>query len=365
MNLGTSVQGFQAPEGAVSLKVVARHTGLSIATVSRILRGQGKATSATRSRVLEAARELKYRPNLLIRGIQTGRTGNVGVLMPFVDELFVRILSGVHDALLEQGAMPLLCRCRTDGRGGYIGKTEMEIIHALVDRRVDGVILMPVEDAASDDYLREIWDRGLPLVAVDRELPHSHADFVGTDDEAGGRLAAEHLLQAGHRRLMHIAGPSFTSTGRLRRLGFEAAVREAGATCTTLESPGFSAVPGEAAMILRGPDAPTAVFCGNDWIAMQLYDLAASMGMRIPASLSVIGFGNLSAAAVKTPAITTFDQTPIEVGREAARLLLARLDDEIPEAETRKIRLPPQLVERASVACSSPATIKPKKRGNT
>lgn len=340
-------------ESTVSLKDVARQTGLSIATVSRVLRGLGNATPATRARVMETARRLKYRPNLLVRGLQTGRTGNVGVLMPFADEHFNRILSGIHDVLLEQGSMPLLCRCRTDGQGGYIGKTELELIHDLVDRRVDGVILIPVEDAASDDYLHEIWDRGLPLVAVDRELPHTHADFVGTDDEAGGRLAAECLIQAGHRRLLHLAGPGFTSTGRLRRQGFETVVREAGATCVTLESPDFQALPEAAPALLRAPDAPTAAFCGNDWIAMALCDRAASLGIQIPAMLSVIGFGNLIRGTFQTPALTTFDQTPEAIGREAARLLLRRLGGEKSEDEACKIRLPPQLMERASVAASS------------
>ena len=342
-------KGPQERRRPATLKAIACQTGVSIGTVSRILRGQGHVVPEKRKRVLERARHLGYRPNLLVQGLQSGRTRNVGVLMPFRDAFYCGILSGIHDELVAHDYAPILLECHTTPDGGFSGKSELELIHELVDRRVDAVIMVPSRDAATDAYLREMRERALPVVAVDRELPWAHADFVGTDDEAGGRLAAEVLLQRGHRLLGHVAGPSYTSTGRLRRQGFEAAVREAGGACVTCESPDFVTAYEPTVQMLSRRRAPTAIFASNDILAREVYRAAARVGRTIPGDLAVLGFGNLDFAVWMTPALSTFEQPIYAMGRKAASLALERVDSRMDGTAARKIRLAARLTARESV----------------
>lgn len=338
----------------VSIKQIAEASNVSMTTVSRVLRGQGEISAGTRARVEEAARKLKYRPNLLVKGIQTGHTQTIGVLMSPGDPFLAQILTGIVDALAEADHAPIVLRACKDP-AGYHGPNELEQIHRLVDRRVDGVILRPVEDAASDDYLKEIWERELPLVAVDRQLAYSHADFVGSDDRGGATQAAEHLLQRGHRRLGHISGPSFASTGRDRREAFLAAVAACpGATCQTLEDSTFSDGYYQALELLKRSDRPTALFAGNDLIAEGIYRATAELGLRIPHDLSVVGFCDMDFARWMRPMLTTIRQDARQIGREAAILIVKRIAGEFSRNDVQTIRVPTELIVRESTAPCAP-----------
>lgn len=330
-----------------NLRQIAEEADVSISTVSRVLSGHNHVSERTRERVQAVANRLKYRPNLLVRGIQTGKTKTVGVMMSPSDPFHAEILRGVHDTLIEVDYVPLLVW--PDRRNEGTGPSELEQIHRLVDHCVDGVILSPMEDSASDDYLHEIWERQIPLVVVDRELPYSRADFVGCDDEAIGRLAAMHLLRAGHRRLGHIAGPAYTSTGRQRQLGFEAQVATSTqASVVTLEEESFWDGLAQARAMLSKADPPTGIFAANDHLALGVYDAAAEMGLRIGLDLAVIGCGNLEFGDYLRPRLTTVDQQAYQTGCEAAKLILARCAGEAPADRSVSKRLQPQLISRES-----------------
>ena len=212
-------------DARISQKRIAEEAGVSIMTVSRVLRGKEDVAEATRERVLEVAGKYGYRPNLLVRGIQTGKTGTIGVLLPPFPS-YDELLSGIHDELVQADHVPINIWSASDAVDQSIDAHEVTQIHRLLDRRVDGVILKPVDEAVSDDYLREVWERGIPLVVVDRELPRTHADFVGTDDLEGGRIVARHLLGLGHRRLAQFLLGDSISTYALRCRGFGDCVAE-------------------------------------------------------------------------------------------------------------------------------------------
>jgi LacI family transcriptional regulator len=346
--------------GSTSLRQIAEASGVSISTASRALLRQSNVRAETRKRVLAAADRFKYRPNLLVRGMQTGRTHTVGVMLRVTDPFYGQIYAGIHDALLAVDHVPILVWSGRDPqqarRGGV---TELDQIHRLVDRRVDGVILVPVVDAASDDYLHEVWDRKIPLVAIDRELPESQANFVGCDDRAIGQMAAEHLLGLGHRRLGHLAGPGFASTGRHRREGFEAAAAAAGAQVVVVEEPTFMAGHDKADELLNRPDRPTAIFAANDHLALSVYDAAAQLGLRVPEDLSVMGCGNLAYGKSLRPSLTTIDQQPRKIGQQAAQLLLRARDGGDDPTDPVRIRLSPELVPRASTAAFDAPSLHP------
>lgn len=340
---------------AVSLKQIAQQTNVSIATVSKVLSGREDVSDKTRQRILQVARDLNYRPNLLVRGIQTGRTNTIGVMVPVsTDTFFSTVVAGIHDILVDEEFVPMMLWAvrHLDGKWKY-DKTELQLIHQLVDRRVDGLILRPIEDSASDDYLHEIHDHHLPLVAVDRALPNSHrADFVGTDDYHGGQLAAQHLLELGHRHIVHFAGPDFTSTARNRREGFESVLR----TCPDVlydicQNKAFSGNPDFVRTYFATHAMPTAIFAANDYMATPVYSVLSEMNLRVGADVSIIGFADLPFAEFMQPALTTIRQNPLEIGRKAAHLIVNRINSASPDSQDYSpvsIRLKPELVVRQS-----------------
>ncbi len=332
-----------------NLRAIADATGLALATVSRILRGRDQCSEATRQRVLTVAEQLKYRPNLLVQGLQTGRTRTIGVLMQ-VREFPARIIEGIHDELVAADHVPIILWPRIVYSPDE-PTNDLEQLHRLIDRRVDAVILYPADDRVADDYLHEVWDRGLPLVTVDRELEHTHADFVGTDDRLGGRLAAEHLLDLGHRHFGIVAGPPQVTTARHRQEGFAAAVATCpDATLHVVHDSSYTVGYPAALELLRQFPRPTALFADNDYQAEGVYRAAADMQLHIPHDLSVVGFADLRHAPYLQPPLTTLRQFPEQIGQRAARLVLDRLDGELSDPAPQRHRLAPQLIVRHSTA---------------
>lgn len=208
------------PRRTSTVKQIADELGVSMMTVSRALNGRGRIADETRDRVLAVAKRLKYRPNRLVHAIKHGHSRTVGVMVPIASSFSAAVVRGIHDALAEHHYLPIL-HFHGEGPQAERDDAELEYLHRLLDHRVDGIIFWPSDESVPQMYLREVWDRGVPLVAVDRHLPRTNADFSGSDDIAGGRIAAEHLLSQGHRRLAHIAGEHWVSTYADRRRGFE------------------------------------------------------------------------------------------------------------------------------------------------
>ncbi len=339
-------------EPQISQKKIAEESGVSIMTVSRVLRGKDDVAPQTRERVLAVAQKHRYRPNLLVRGIQTGRTKTIGVMVP-ARPFYYKLLSGIHDELIEADHVPITIWSASDAVDSDIDAGELKQIHRLLDRRVDGVILKPIDEAVSDDYLNAVWERGIPLVVVDRELPQTHADFVGTDDHEGGKLVAEHLLELGHRRLAVLTLDNKEGTHVARQQGFAETIAHAsGAQCVTLECHQDEDDEIRRCMVellMRHP-RPTAVFVPVDTAVPIIYDIAEDMRIEIPKSLSVVGFSNRESCRHLSPGLTTGEQFPYRIGRRAAKLLLNRCLGNLKEASPVRVRLKPELVLRESTA---------------
>jgi len=339
------------PFGKVNQRELARELGVSQSLISKILSGKNDASKEMTARILKAVKEKGYRPNLLVRGIQTGQTKTIGVVMP-ADEFHSGIVQGIHDSF-DQAGYAMILVWNAEYMATPDSQKELMYIHRLLDRRVDGVILRPTYDDATKMYFSEILERGIPLVIVDRKLVGVATDFVGTDDYAGGVMAAKHLLDLGHRRLGHIAGPSRVRTAKDRRRGFEAAVAEYGngASCRTIEAAGFRSVKAEALQLLQSQPRPTAVFGANDHTAAEICETARSLGLHVPGDISVVGFGDLAFGEYMSPPLTTIRQHPYRIGEEAAMLLLARctgISKTGDAASAQNIILKPELVVRGS-----------------
>jgi len=329
----------------VSQRDIAREAGVSRVTVSLVLAGKDQTSDETRQRVLAAAKRLRYRPNLLVQGMRTGRTGAIGVVIPAGLYFQGIIAQGIHDEIVNEDFVPMQLLV-----GPNVGAktTELEQIHRLTDRRVDGIIVWPVDEAVSDAAFSEIASRGIPMVTVDRETA-GPSDHVGTDEELGGKLVAEHLLSFGHRRLLHVTYPPRPGPMPLnrRREAFVKAVEAAGATCEVISCNVDQCFEMTLAALSK-PERATAIFTATDVIAMKIYGVAAKLCLRIPEQLSVCGYADFTFAKDLVPPLTSIKQDPYSIGKTAAQILLDRILDRSKTTGPQRIYIKPELIARAS-----------------
>ena len=355
----------------VTMKTIAEEAGVTLTTVSRILNNKGgKYAEETKSRIFEIAERLKYRPNALVLGMQTGKTGTAGVMIPGSSPFYSQIISGIHEEFRDHETIMLLSwNNRSLNKEDEV--LERQIIHQMTDRRVEGIILRASSEKFQSSYFEEIWERDIPLILVDRDLPNVKADFVGTDDQLGGKLAAEHLLELGHKKLLFIGAGESLSPSRYREEGFYKAIKStphasAESINITISTPKRSQDllnetfnkrkphdledPQELweplHQILKSAQAPTAIFCYSDKIAREVAKVIQEEGLSIPEDISLIGFGNI-ANSDSTLSLTTFEQHPVQIGILAAKIYLDRTNSRGPK-EIRRELIAPELVIRNS-----------------
>jgi LacI family transcriptional regulator len=338
---------------AVTLRDVARVAGVHPATVSRALNEETRAlvNEETAKRVVNAAAELGYRPNPIARGLKTNRSYTIGVLIPdLTNPLFPPILRGIEDHLETGGYTPLTANTDND--------PERELLdsQAMRARQVDGVI---AATARRDHRLHDaLLEAGIELVLVNRRQPDLPVSSATADDRLGMRLSVQHLVELGHTRIAHIAGPLDYSTGLDRYVSFHETMRAAG-----LEPDPDLVVAAEAfteaegARLCRQLMADgrrfTAIAAANDLLALGCYDVFAEHGVRCPEEISVIGFNDMPFAARFQPPLTTIHIPHYEIGKSAAQLMLERLQDG--DSAPRQVMLRPSLVVRGSTAPAAPA----------
>jgi LacI family transcriptional regulator len=337
---------------AVTLRDVARVAGVHPATVSRALNEETRAlvNEETAKRVVNAAAELGYRPNPIARGLKTNRSYTIGVLIPdLTNPLFPPILRGIEDHLETGGYTPLTANTDND--------PERELLdsQAMRARQVDGII---AATARRDHRLHDaLLEAGIELVLVNRRQPDLPVSSATADDRLGMRLSVQHLVELGHTRIAHIAGPLDYSTGLDRYVSFHETMRAAG-----LEPDPDLVVVAEAFTEAEGArlcrqlvaDGPrfTAIAAANDLLALGCYDVFAEGEVRCPEEISVIGFNDMPFAARFQPPLTTIHIPHYEIGKSAAQLMLERLQDA--DSAPRQVMLRPSLVVRGSTAPASP-----------
>lgn len=348
-------RGTVAPNTHVTMKNIADEAGVTLATVSRILNNQGeKYAEQTKLKIIEIADRLKYRPNGLVRGMQTGKTGIAGVMVPLGDYFHAMIVAGIHETLLDNDTIMLLSwNSRTLNQKNV--DLERQIIHRMIDRRVDGILLRPSSEGFERQYFEEIWERNIPLILIDREMSNLETDFVGSDDRRGGQMAAEYLLGLGHRRMGFVGVSTLVSTSRHREDGFRDVLHQTpGTTCITVDILQQSDLQ-KLRDLLSMRNRPTALFCYHDPLANTVADLASSLGLAIPRDISVVGFGNVPTQNDGV-ALTTFEQHPQRIGAAAARLYLDRIKGH-QEREFQREIIPADLVVRGSARAIAAASV--------
>jgi LacI family transcriptional regulator len=322
---------------------VAARAGVSQPTASLVLSRHPTARIAadTRDRVLRAAEELGYRPNVVARSLVRRRSYAIGLVVPDLgNQFFAHVVSGAQRVAVDEGYAVLLC----EQQGTPIDRH----LDALRARQVDGIIL----DAAGASSIPEELLDGINVVLIDQ--PSQRWPGVASDAEGAGRLAAEHLLALGHRRIAFIGPAADVHSFRMRERGFTRALRDAG---IGVETDLYRRVPatvagGHAAMraLLAQVSRPTAIFCANDLIALGTYKAATQAGVSVPADVSIVGCDDIEFAQLVTPELTTIAVPARELGARAARLLVRALagDPSPPSQQARP--LPVRLMVRGSTA---------------
>ena len=331
----------------VTLRDVAEAAGVSVATASKALNDQGRMTAETRTRVRAIARELGFRPNSLAQSLLRQRSFTVGLLTNDTYGRFsLPVMAGVSEALLDNGVSVFLCNVEDDPRLGQLH------VDAMLEKRVDGII-------ASGKRLErhlpvDLADLGIPVIYAFTEPDPNSIAFV-SDDEGGARLAVEHLIAIGRRRIVHVTGPETFAVVHQRAGAYRAVLAEHGlAPARVLTGPWSEGWGHDAVAQLFDKDAdeaPDAVFCGNDQIARGVVDALRERGLNVPEDVGVIGFDNWEIVAAATrPPLTTVDMNLTALGREAGLTLLSLVDGKPVEPGIRK--LPCRLVVRQS--CGRP-----------
>lgn len=334
----------------VKLADVARAAGVHPGTASRALNPStsDQVSRATLGRVTAAAQRLGYVPNSVARGLRTARSFLIGMIVPDVtNPLFPPMVRGAEQVLSARGYTLVLTD--TDSDPG----TERRQLELLRARGTDGFIVATA--VWEDPLLDPAADSGLPIVLINRNTASRRLPYVGGDERDGIQRAVDHLVALGHRRIVHLAGPQDTSTGRERAATFRQAVHGHGLTGTEADvqvCEAYTEGAGEAAtarLLDAGPDF-TAIVAGNDLIALGALGVLARAGLSCPARVSVIGFNDLPLVDKLTPPLTTIRLPLREMGTQAARILLDSLDGSIDRGSGAQLLLGVELVVRGSTA---------------
>ncbi|MCZ2837915.1 LacI family DNA-binding transcriptional regulator [Modestobacter sp. VKM Ac-2985] len=305
-----------------SIRDVAVHAGVSVGTVSNVLNRPDTVSPGTRERVLSAISALGFVRNESARHLRAGRSRTIGlVVLDIANPFFTDVARGVEEVANAQGLSVILCN--SDGR------PEKEAAHldVLTEQRVRGVVLTPTAELSPQ--IETLRQRGVPVVLLDRRAPGPDQCAVAVDDVLGGRLAADHLLERGHRRIAFIGGPGGLPQLQERYRGVVAAVREGTGSddALTVITPDTLTVAGgrEAASHVLGLPAglrPTAAVCANDLLAMGVLQEMVRQGVRVPDDVAIVGYDDIDYAAAAAVPLTSVRKPRQELGRRAAELLL-------------------------------------------
>lgn len=328
-----------------TIKDVAALAGVSFTTVSHVLNNTRPVSAQARARVLAAVDEIGYLPSAVARSLRRSETKIVGVLVPNVrNPFFAELVVGVEEWCRQAGYSVFLCNSDNDP------KHQQAYLRTLLEKRIDGLLL---SSAGDTETLADTFRHArVPVVTVDRLVPGARADRVSVNNQLGAFEAVKHLLDLGHRRIGCVSGPGEFEVTQERVAGWRQALSAFGLEARTdwLVESDFSTAGGYQAvkaLLTRQPEL-SAVFAANDMMAMGALRAAAELGLAVPGQLSLVGFDAIELGGFVYPALTSVGCSIRELGREAGRALIERIEN--PQAPYKDLQLTPQLVLRESTS---------------
>ncbi len=333
------------PVGPPTLEQVAQLAGVSRSTASRAINGGLRVSPETRAAVDAAVAALGFTPNRAARSLATRRTDSVALVIPEPDDrvlsdpFFAGTINGLNAALGGTDLQLVLVLARPD-------EVATRTVRYLRNGHVDGAVV--VSHHREDVLALELGRTGLPSVFVGRPFAGGHDGYVDVDNVAGGRLAAEHLVRTGRRRIATVTGPQDMSAGVDRLHGWQGALADAGLPSDAVATGDFTTAGGARAareLLHRHPDLD-AIFVASDLIAAGALGVLADLGRRVPADVAVVGYDDLAVAVSTSPPLTTVTNPVVPMARAAGQMLLDRLAGRVPHPSP--LILTPRLVVRQS-----------------
>ena len=327
----------------MTINDVAKLAGVSYQTVSRVINNKPYVNVATRQRVQEVIDETGYRPSPIARSLATARTATIGLVVPDISNpYFSAIARGVEQVAYAHDYSVLLCNTGEDAL------RELEVLHILDERYVDGVIVCGLRH--EDALLQKALTRFRAAVLVNRRFADETIPAIMVDDVLGGYIATQHLLQIGHTAVGFVAGPINSYSGVKRLQGYQQALAEANIVCQTgwVQHCLPTVTGGEAAansLLIDHPEL-TALFCYNDLVAVGVLRHCAVQGRRVPEDLAIVGYDNIMLATLVSPSLTTCHVPREDMGSQAVSMLLSCINDEAERCD--EIVVMPELIIRAS-----------------
>lgn len=323
---------------AVTIKDIAKKLNISYATVSRALRDSPEISQDTKEKVKKAAKEMNYQPNAIARGLVTKKTKTIGLILPDITNPFYpQVARGVEETANQEGYSVFLCN------SNYENEKEKAYIDLLISKKVDGIILAPIGEESLKWNHREI-----PIVIIGRKNVCPQENFVVIDDKKGGYLATEHLIKNGHSKIMFIGGKEKVESNKERLEGYKLALNKNGIQldANLIRNDHFKRESGHILMkkALQEGIAATAVFAGNDLLALGVLQAIYEYGLKVPQDIAVVGFDNIPTAELPEISLTTIAQPKYKMGVLATQMLLAKIKN--PTHRCESIILTPELIVR-------------------
>ncbi len=324
------------------LSDIAAALGVSKATVSLAINNNPKVSEKTRQKVLKKIKELGYVYNRGAAGLSTGTSNTIGLAVHNLSNpYFTEVCSAVESVFSDKGRMPFLCNTHESL------DLQKKFIEALIEHRADGLLLCPTEKTSIDN-LRPLFSQNLATVLIARDIEEAPLDFVGNDDRLAFKLATEHLINMGHRRLAIIGGGQQTSVSKNRRAGFFSALEAHGIPldeslvidCETSPAGGEDAITG----LLNYSEPPTAVVCFTDLVALGVLSRLHYRNYVPGKDLAVVSCDDIEEASRGYVQLTTVHVQKSEIGRKGAEMLLERIAD--PTLPPRRLLLQPEIIIR-------------------
>jgi LacI family transcriptional regulator len=333
---------------SVRLIDIAKKTGFSVSTVSRVLHNglrKHKISDKTKEQIKKAAKELGYKPNILARGLKLKKTHDIGVIVPDVSNpFFAALVKSIGEEVRKIGYSLILC----DSNENIL--IEKEAIQLLLGKRVEGLIMASV--GLFDEHIKNLEQSNLPVVMVDRCFDGLNFDSICVNNFKGSYLGTQHLIKEGHRKIAFIQGLPGTSTNEERLQGFKQALNSAKITIRNeyIVGDDFRSLNGylQTKTLLNLTDPPTAIFTAGDLIALGAFQALKEENLNIPNNISIATFDDPAFASFLSPPLTAIKQPVEEMGIMAIKLIMSRMQDI--NSDKKRILLQPQLIVRNSVS---------------
>lgn len=328
-----------------TIKDIAEQAKVSYATVSRALNDKYGVKASTRSKVLEVAKKMNYRPNAIARGLVRKQTNTIGLIIPDIkNPFFPEVAGGIEECANDFGYNVFLCNTN------WSIEREEQYINLLSERRVDGLIVVPISNSVKP--LEEIIHEDIPVVYVSRAPRDTDRSYVVIDNVRGGFLATKHLIEAGYETVGFIGASADSSTADERLEGYRMAFEKYGIIFSEkyVKQGDFKQKSGYTLVkeMIGNNDYPRGLFAANDLLALGAIQAVKDAGLRVPEDIAVVGFDDIPIASLQEIQLSTIYQPKYQMGRIAFEILVEIIKKGENRVSTRKVMLEPELIVRKS-----------------